>query len=173
MTANNSTRTTRTNRSSNNRRHAKNLPESEVLRRKGRRVGSDDIGAAALAAKYAAEAGIRKEDADVGTLVATALKEAQLMALHDNHRDAAKKVKSCIALVKHRKALGSLKVTCRDKSSRKLIQVLNFFSRVHFNIASDILAALEAEELAAAAAEAKIIEEAETAFADLSESKSA
>lgn len=166
MTANNNS--VRSNRPLNNRRHAKNLKESEILRRKGRRVGSDDIGSAAMAAKYGTEAGLRKVQADIGTQVAVALEEAQAMALQDNHRDAAKKVKSCIALVRHHRDLSSLKIVCRDRQERKLIGVLNFFARVHFNIASDILAAQEAEELQAAEAkakaQAKVIADAEDSF---------
>jgi hypothetical protein len=128
----------------------KPLPESVILDRKGRKVGSDDIRTAAMIAKFGEEAGLRGPLVQVATNVAQACDAAVALALDGAHRDAAKKAASVQYVLKRNERVGKLKVTCRDGRQRKLSDVVGWYASVHFRIADDIDAARDREEAAAA-----------------------
>lgn len=126
------------------------MPESIILDRKGRKVGSDDLNAAALVAKWGKEAGLRGSLVDVAGSVAQACEAAVGLALDGAHRDAAKKTASVQYVLKRNERIGALKVQCRDGRTRRLADVVGWFSKVHFKIADDIESAKESEAQEAA-----------------------
>jgi hypothetical protein len=121
------------------------LPESVIIDRKGRKVGSDDIAAAALVAKWAEEAGLRGPQVQAAAGIAIALENAVELSLKGEHRDAGKKAASCAYVLKRNAKVGTLKVQCRDGRTRKLAQVVEWYASVHFRIADEI-EAKQAEE---------------------------
>ena len=146
----------------NVRSNRNDLPESVVLDRKGRKVGSDDMGSAALIAKYAEHAGIRGNNLDVAAGLALAIEAAVSLSLNGKHREAAKKAASCNYVLKRNEHVGKLKVNCRDGRERKLSDVVGWFAGVHFRIADDIDAAVAKEAAAAEAAKVAAAALAET-----------
>jgi len=121
------------------------LPESVVLDRKGRKVGSDDLHNAALIAKWAEQSGLRGPALQAASGIAIALDAAIALSLQGLHRDAGKKAASCAYVLKRNEKVGTLKVQCRDGKTRKLGQVVEWYAGVHFRIADDIEAAQEKE----------------------------
>lgn len=121
------------------------LPESVVIDRKGRKVGSDDLRAASLVAKWSEEAGLRGPMVQAASGIAIALEAAVDLSLKGEHRDAGKKAASCAYVLKRNDRVGKLKVQCRDGRTRKLAQVVEWYAGVHFRIADEI-EAKQAEE---------------------------
>jgi hypothetical protein len=121
------------------------LPESVIIDRKGRKVGSDDLQSAALVAKWAEEAGLRGPQVQAAAGIAIALDAAVELSLQGAHRDAGKKAASCAYVLKRNAKVGTLKVQCRDGRQRKLAQVVEWYATVHFRIADEI-EAKQAEE---------------------------
>lgn len=132
----------------------KPLPESVIIDRKGRKVGSDDMNAAALVAKWGEQAGLRGPLIEVATSVSQACEAAVSLALDGQHRDAAKKAASVQYVLKRNERVGGLKVQCRDGRTRRLADVVSWFASVHFKIADDIESAQEREAAAKAEREA-------------------
>jgi hypothetical protein len=128
----------------------KPLPESVIIDRKGRKVGSDDMGSAALVAKWGEQAGLRGPLIAVANSVSQACEAAVSLALDGKHRDAGKKAASVQYVLKRNERVGGLKVTCRDGRQRRLADVVSWFAKVHFKIADDIESA-QAKEAAAQA----------------------
>jgi hypothetical protein len=121
------------------------LPESVVIDRKGRKVGSDDLHNAALVAKWSEEAGLRGPAIQAASGIAIALDAAIALSLQGLHRDAGKKAASCAYVLKRNEKVGTLKVQCRDGKTRKLSQVVEWYAGVHFRIADEIEAKREEE----------------------------
>ena len=127
--------------------HHKQVPESVIVDRKGRRVGMDDMQASASVAKWADQAGLRGPALLAASGIATALEAAVRLSLDGSHRDAGKKAASCAYVLKRNERVGGLKVRCRDGRERKLQQVVEWYATVHFKIADDIEAKQAAEEI--------------------------
>lgn len=124
-------------------------PESVILDRKARRVGSDDLKAAALVAKWGEQSGLRGNNLAVASSIAKAFEAAVKLSLDGEHREAAKKVASAQYVLKRNDRVAALKVRCRDGRERKLAQVAEWYASVHFRVADEIDAAKEAEAKAA------------------------
>lgn len=141
MANNNTTAQSNDRNKRSGRKGRKNLPESVILDRKGRKVGSDDALQAARIAEWSEHEGLRGAQREVALGIAQALKAAVDLALDGQHRDAGKKAASCAYVLKRNERVGKLKVQCRDGRERKLAQVVEWYGNVHFKIADDIEAA--------------------------------
>lgn len=128
------------------KRRRKQLPESVVIDRRGRKVGSDDALQAARIAEWSEQEGLRGPAKEVAAGIAVALRAAVALSLDGQHRDAGKKAASCTYVLKRNERVGKLKVQCRDGRTRKLAQVVEWYGNVHFHIADDIEAAQAAEK---------------------------
>jgi hypothetical protein len=141
---------TTTNNTNGRRKHNRNnMPQSEVLDRKARKVGSDDMQSAALVCKWAENAGLRGPNLAVAASIAKAFEAAVALSLDGQHRDAAKKAASAQYVLKRNEHVAKLKLQCRDGRERKIGQIAEWYASVHFRVADEIDAALEAEAKAA------------------------
>jgi hypothetical protein len=138
-----------TNNTRNRKHNRNNMPQSAVLDRKARRVGSDDMGAAALVCKWAENAGLRGNNLGVAASIAKAFEAAVALSLDGQHRDAAKKAASAQYVLKRNDRVAALKVRCRDGWVRNVGQIAEWFASIHFRVADEIDAAKEAEAKAA------------------------
>lgn len=138
------------------RRH-QNVPQSVIIDRKGRRVGSDDMTAAANLCKWAEHSGLHGASLTAASGVAKGLEAAVQLSLEGEHRDAAKKALSVNYVLRRGpgERVGRLKVDCRDGRQRPLSRVVEWFAAIHFRIADEIEAARDAE---AARAAAKVVQ---------------
>lgn len=152
------------NNASNTRRP---LPMSEVLRRKSRMIGSDDLGTAANICKWAENEGIRGPMLQVAASLAKAFEATLILSAQNNHYEAAKKAKSTEYVLDHNPRLAKLNIPCRDGKRRTLDKVVGWFADRHFRIAQDIEEA-EANEarIAAQAAELQAVADAAHANAE-------
>ena len=144
-TVNRSNRNNRTNRSNNS-----NLPMSEVIRRKSRMIGSDDLQTAANLCRWAEQAGFHGPQLQVAEGLAKAFDAVLELSTRSQHYEAAKKAKSIEYVLKRSERVAGMSVDCRDGRKRKLAQVVSWFADRHFRIAQDIADALDAEALEAA-----------------------
>lgn len=134
------------------------LPQSAIIDLKGRKVGSEDMEQAALMLQWAEQSGYRGTDLDVATAVAQGLRVAVEMSERGEHQASAKQAGNCLWTLKknrelctkqNRRNLGSLEVQCRDGQTRRLGNIVEWFTGVHSRIHEQIEAAkvTEAEEL--------------------------
>jgi hypothetical protein len=137
-----------------------NLLLSEIVRRKSRMIGSDDLQIAANMCRWASQSGIRGSALIAAEGLVKAFDSILALSKSSNHYEAAKKCKSLEYILKRNESLGRLNIPCRDGKSRKLIDVVSWFADRHFRIANDIAEAEETEarmsEIRKAAAETKI-----------------
>lgn len=124
--------------------HAR-VAESVSIDRRGRKVGSDDILAAATVCSWPEEAGLRGPLQEVAVSIAKALKIAASWAAEGRHEEAAKKAASCAYVLKRNERVGKLSLQCRDGKRRTVAEVAEFFSKAHFAIVSQIAEAKTAE----------------------------
>lgn len=137
-----------------------NMPMSEVIRRKSRMIGSDDLQTAANICRWAEQGGLRGPALQVAESLATAFDSTLELSTRSQHREAAKKASSVLYVLKRNEKVANLLVDCRDGRKRKLKDVVSWFADRHFRIADDIEAALDAEAIAAAkAAELRAVAE--------------
>jgi hypothetical protein len=138
-----------------------NLPMSEVIRRKSRMIGSDDLGTAANLCKWAEQAGFRGPNLVVAESLAPAFEGILELSTRSKHWEAAKKTASVLYVLKRNERVANILVQCRDGRTRKLSEVVSWFMSTHFKIAQDILEAKEGEaEIAAKAANVRAAAEA-------------
>lgn len=151
------------------------VPESIILDRKGRRVGSDDLNAAANIAKWAEQAGLRGPALQAAAGIAVALEAAVKLSLVGAHRDAGKKAASCAYVLNRNERVQKLKVQCRDGRTRKLGQIVEWYASVHFRIADEIEAAQvqEAQVAEARKIKAELKRQAFEAAKEMAERKAA
>lgn len=150
----------------NNNTH-RSLPMSEVLRRKSRMIGSDDLTMAVNICKWAENEGIHGQLLQVAQSLAEAFEETLRLSLRNKHYEAAKKAKATEYVLKRNPRLAKLNIPCRDGRRRTLDQVVGWFADRHFRIADDIVNAQESEaKIAAQNAEIKAIADAAKANAD-------
>lgn len=121
------------------------LAESVSIDRRGRKVGSDDVLAAATVCSWPEEAGLRGALCQVAEATAKALKIAAEWAAEGRHEEAAKKAASCAYVLKRNERVGKLSLQCRDGKRRTVAEVAEFFSKAHFAIVSQIAEAKKAE----------------------------
>lgn len=148
---------TTSNKAKGNRR--RNIPESEVIRRKSRMIGSDDLNTAANVCRWAEQAGFKGTDLTVAEGLAKAFEAILALSQTSQHYEAAKKAKSVEYVLKRNDKVSKMTIDCRDGRKRKLAQVVSWFADRHFRIANDIAEAQETEarmaEIRKNAAEAK------------------
>jgi len=137
----------------------RNLPESEVIRRKSRMIGSDDLQTAANVGRWAEQAGLKRPTLAAAEGLAKAFDSILALSQSSQHYEAAKKAKSVEYVLKRNERVAGLLIDCRDGRKRKLAQVVSWFADRHFRIANDIAEAEEHEarmaEIRKNAAEAK------------------
>ncbi len=153
------TKRTNTNTAANNTNAThNNIPMSEVIRRKSRMIGTDDLQTAANICRWAEQGGLRGPALQVAESLATAFDSTLHLSTRSQHREAAKKASSILYVLKRNEKVQNLTVDCRDGRKRKLKDVVAWFADRHFRIADDIEAALDAEaEVAAKAAELRAV----------------
>jgi hypothetical protein len=122
-----------------------NLPMSEVIRRKSRMIGSDDLQSAMNLCKWAEQAGFRGPNLVVAESLAPAFEGILELSTRSKHYEAAKKAKSVEYVLKRNDRVQGILVDCRDGRKRKLIQVVSWFADRQFRIAQDIMEAEESE----------------------------
>lgn len=132
----------------------RNLTRSEIIDVKGRKIGMDDLKAAALVVKWAKHAEVPTKSLKITASIARACEEAVRLSLAGAHRDAAKKTASVMYVLKQHKLLAELRVQCQDRRTKKPVQrklgeIVSWYSNLHFRIANDIDDAREAEHKAA------------------------
>jgi len=132
-------------------RKRRRLPRSEIYRRRGRLVGSDDIRSVIMVLKFGDEAGLSGKLVQLASDIAQGLDEASRLILQEgNHFNGSKKARSCRAILKNNKSIKNLKVTCRDNKERSVMEVVTWYSNVHFRVAKDIWNAEQREARLAA-----------------------
>jgi hypothetical protein len=163
------------------------IPASQIIARKGRLVGSEDMEAAAKKLQWVEnetnEHGahlFRGKTLDVAAQLSRALLEAVNLSFADKHEEAAKKAGNCLyvlgkdkqnAIKFNRRYLGGLSIDCRDGQRRKLGDMLEWYMSTHFRIAEQIAAATEYEKAEAEAAEMEMVQFAESILEGQEESK--
>ena len=125
--------------------HNPRVAESVSIDRRGRKVGSDDILAAATVCSWPEEAGLRGVLCDVALATSKALKIAAEWAAEGRHEEAAKKATSCAYVLTRNERVGKMTLMCRDGKRRTVAQVAEFFGKAHFAITSQILDAKKNE----------------------------
>jgi uncharacterized protein (DUF1684 family) len=144
-----------------------NLPMSEVIRRKSRMIGSDDLSTAANVCKWAENEGIRGPMLQMAASLAKAFEDTLLLSAQSKHYEAAKKAKSTEYVLKHNSRLARLSIPCRDGKRRTLDKVVGWFADRHFRIAQDIEEAQASEaKIAAQVAEIQAVADAAQKNAD-------
>jgi hypothetical protein len=123
--------------------------ESAILDRKARKVGSDDMGAAALVCKWAENAGLRGPNLAVAASIGKAFEAAVALSLDGQHREAGKKAASAQYVLKRNERVAALRIRCRDGRERKIGQIAEWYASVHFRVQDEIDAAKEVEAKAA------------------------
>jgi len=137
------------------------LPMSEVLRRKSRLIGSDDLNTAVNICRWAENEGIRGPLLQTAAILANAFESTLRLSAQSKHYEAAKKAKSVEYVLKHNPRLAKLNIPCRDGKRRTLDLVVEWFADRHFRIASDIEEAQANEaKIAAKAAEIQAVADA-------------
>jgi len=142
-----------------NNRRGRKLSESEVLKRKSRMVGSDDMTNAANCLKYAEHEGLHGPALQVAHAAAVGLQTAVQYSTRNRHRDAAASAGASLYSIRRNERVAKMKVQCRDGQHRTVQKVLEWYTGVHGRIAGEIEAALD-KEAANAAAKAKAAEAA-------------
>lgn len=141
------------------------LPESTLIDLKGRKVGSEDLAQAGLMLKWCENDGFRGTSLQIASNIAQGLGVAVQLSLQGNHEAAAKQAGNVMYVLKkdrinskarNYKALGSIRIECRDGQTRAIGDIVEWFMSVHFRINEQILKARETEaaELEAAELEA-------------------
>ena len=125
------------------------LPMSEVIRRKSRMIGSDDLRLAAGLCRWAEQAGLRGPALKVAEGLATALESCVELSTHDRHFEAAKKAASVMYVLNRNDRVAGILVDCRDGRKRRLSAVVQWYSDRNFAIAADLAAAEQAEAIVA------------------------
>lgn len=122
------------------RKRTRKLKASEIIDRKGRRVGSDDLMGAANVCKFAEHGGLHRNLVQVACSVGIGLEAAVQLALRGEHREAGKKAQNVLYVLNKEinAAIGNLKVDCRDSKIRKVIDMTKWFVGVHLRIADEI-----------------------------------
>lgn len=133
-------------RTRRNRRSRGRVSESVVLDRRGRKVGSDDMRAAARIAKWAELSGIRGKALEIAAGLALAMEASVVLAEDGRHSDASKKAASCAYVLKHNDRIAELKVQCRDGKVRTLREITEWYSGVHFRISEEVKEQKAAED---------------------------
>jgi hypothetical protein len=145
--------------------HQANLLEWQVIDRKARKVGSDDMTSAANVLKYGKEAGLRTSRAgevsevELAATLAQGIQSALSMSLAGDYEGSMQKAYFCLHTAKENPRVGGLKVDCRDGKERRVIDVLGWFANNRQKVVEDIAfakeeqAILDAELAAAEAAE--------------------
>lgn len=118
----------------------------EILRRKSKMIGSDDIRTALNICKWSAEGGLKGSALITAEALAQTFEEVLLLSTRNNHYEAGKKSKSIQYILQRNSTVANLIIPCRDGKNRHLIEVLSWFSGLQFKIAKDIE---EAEQLEA------------------------
>lgn len=134
----------------------RNLLESEVIRRKSRMIGSDDLQTAANVCRWAEHSGLKGPTLAAAEGLAKAFDSILALSQTSQHFEAAKKAKSVEYVLKRNERVAGVLIDCRDGRKRKLAQVVSWFADRHFRIATDIAEAQEYEaRIRAKAAETK------------------
>lgn len=136
-----------------NNKNPRNLPMSEVIRRKSRMIGTDDLQTAANICRWAENEGLRGPALQAAEALAKAFDSILVLSQTSQHFEAAKKAKSVEYVLKRNERIQNLSVDCRDGKKRKLAQVVSWFADRHFRIAQDIAEAQEAEAIIQAKAD--------------------
>jgi hypothetical protein len=131
------------------------VAQSVVIDLKGRKVGSEDLRTVALVLTWVEQNGFYGKDLLVATNISQGLNDAVDMAERGEHEAAAKKAGNCLwilgknkelAVAQHRQCLGSIGVMCRDGSTRKIGDMVEWFVGIHNRIAEQIREAKKMEE---------------------------
>ncbi len=139
-------------RTNNVNNRTSNIPMSEVIRRKSRMIGSDDLQTAANLCRWAEQAGFRGPVLQAAEGLAKAFDSILELSTRSQHYEAAKKAKSVEYVLKRNERVAGILVDCRDGRKRKLKDVVSWFADRHFRIAQDIMEAEENEAVIAAKA---------------------
>jgi hypothetical protein len=153
------------NRNNSYRHHNPELTESTLIDLKGRKVGSEDLAQAGLMLKWCENEGFRGTSLRIAGNIALGLEKAVQLSLLGNHEAAAKQAGTVMYVLKkdqvnskkgNYKALGSIRIECRDGQRRAIGDVTEYYMSVHFRINEQIVKARENEaaELEAAELEA-------------------
>lgn len=146
------------NRNNSYRHHNHNnqpeLPESTLIDLRGRKVGSEDLATAGLMLKWCENEGFRGTSLQIASNIAQGLGVAVQLSLQGNHEAAAKQAGNVLWVLKkdrtnskqrNYKALGSIRIECRDGQLRAIGDVTEWYLSVHMRIHEQILKAREAE----------------------------
>ena len=137
------------------------LPESTMIDLRGRKVGSEDMAQAGLSLKWCenevtsdGRSAFRGTSLRIAGNVAMGLEATVQLSLLGNHEAAAKKAGTVLwVLNKDRtnskkgnyRAIGSIRINCRDGHVRAIGDVVEYFMSIHFRIHEQILKARENE----------------------------
>lgn len=134
-------------KASKGRRRRRQLKESVILDRKGRKVGSDDMIEAARICKWAEHSGLRSNLVPVANGVGMGLEVAVQHSLRGEHRAAGMAAKNVLYVLNKEvnEQIANIKVDCRDSKIRMVKVIAKWFAGVHFRIADDIENALANE----------------------------
>lgn len=121
------------------------MNKSDIIRRKAKLIGSDDITAVINICKWAEQSGFYGMSLAIASSVSKALEMALEFSTHNQHFEAFKKSDSIKRFLKRSETVSNILVLCRDGKKRKLINVVDWFANLQFNISEDIEFALQHE----------------------------
>jgi hypothetical protein len=151
----------------NNHFNRPELSESTLIDLKGRKVGSEDLAQAGLMLKWCENQGYRGNSLRIASNVALGLEFAVQFSLQGNHEAAAKKAGNVMyVLNKDRvnskagnyRALGSIRIECRDGQVRAIGEIVEWYMSVHMRINEQILKARANEKAQLEAAELEALQ---------------
>ena len=122
------------------------LSEAEILRRKTRLTGSEDLRNVIQALRYAEAALNFNEEIDAANEIADELESALGLTTTHDHLGGSRVAAQTLSLLHAEAAVSSLKVQCRDGKQRPVGIIVRWFADVHCRIAATILEAELAEE---------------------------
>jgi hypothetical protein len=121
------------------------LTQSEMLSRKGRLIGSDDLQAVITACRYGQESGLTGTDLLVASGVALSCEKAIKLAAEGKHLEAAKAAGSALYVLKRANRVAHTRVECRDKNVRPIIGVVTHYTKTQSRIGDEVEAARKSE----------------------------
>lgn len=119
------------------------MKESEILRRRGRMVGSDDLLTSADICRYGV--GLRGYEIELAKDFSEELEDIIEFSTANRHMLASREARRLGYILKEHDGIANLNIFCRDGKRRKLIDVVFWFAGCHKRIALDIKDAEEDE----------------------------
>lgn len=122
------------------------VPMSEILSRKGRLIGSDDLQAVADFCRFGEEGGLEGRDLTVAKGLVLTCEKAIKLAAEGQHSEASKVAFSADYVLSRNNRVAFSKVECRDGNVRPIIGILSHYAKTQKRIGAEVEAAKQSEQ---------------------------